>query len=110
LEPLRTPRKREAGSETIASLVARIKQLEVTIAHFRDALEHLEKRMLLRLRGEEVCRVCGPDRSRGKLRNPPISDLERTFCKAHHGGAAKAKRKKPQRLPLDWEEVERLAR
>jgi len=110
LEPLRTRKRREDRSATIARLEARIKQLEATIARFRDALEHLEKRMLLRLRGEEFCRVCGPDRSRGKPPNPPISDLERTFCKAHHGAAAKAKRKKPQRLPLDWEEVERLAR
>ena len=97
-------------SRTVAKLEARIKQLEATIAAFRDALEHLEKRMLLRVRGEQFCRVCGPNRGRGKLRNPPISELERTFCKANHGLGAKAKPKKPQRLPLNWEEVERLAR
>ena len=94
---------------TIAALEARIKQLETSLAHFRGALELLEKRMLLRVRGEQFCRVCGPNRGR-KLRNPPLSELERTFCKANHGLGAKQKPRKPQRLPLNWEEVERLAR
>ncbi len=97
-------------SRTVAKLEAKIKQLEASVAHFRAALEHLEKRMLLRLRGEQFCRVCGPDAGRRKPRNPPISELEKTFCKANHGLGAKAKPKKPQRLPLNWEEVERLAR
>ena len=66
--------------------------------------------MLLRLRGEKFCRVCGVDSGRGDLHNPPLSKLEKTFCKANHGLGAKPKPKKPQRLPLNWEEVERLAR
>jgi DNA repair exonuclease SbcCD ATPase subunit len=96
---------------TVASLEARIKRLETALTNVQDALEHLEKRMLLRLRGEQYCRVCGCSGGRRAPRNPPLSELEKTFCKANHGLGRKAKAKpKPQRLPLNWEEVERLAR
>jgi DNA repair exonuclease SbcCD ATPase subunit len=94
---------------TVARLEAKIKRLEAALASFQDAIEHVEKRMLLRLRGEQYCRVCGRDRDRRAPLDPPLSKLEKTYCKANHGLGAKVKAK-PQRLPLDWEEVERLAR
>lgn len=97
------------SSPTVARLEAKIKRLEAALATFHDALEHAEKRMLLRLRGEQYCRVCGTDRDRRIPHDPPLSKLEKTFCKANHGLGPKVKAK-PQRLPLNWEEVERLAR
>lgn len=97
------------SNPTVARLEAKIKRLEAALATLHDALEHVEKRMLLRLRGEQYCRVCGTDRKRRTPQDPPLSKLEKTFCKANHGLGAKIK-PKPQRLPLDWEEVERLAR
>jgi hypothetical protein len=97
------------SSTTVARLEAKIKRLEAAYIALQDSLEHLEKRMLLRLRGEQYCRVCGSDQGRQKVHNPPLSKLEKTFCKANHGLGAKPKPKK-QRLPLNWEEVERLAR
>ncbi|HTW89657.1 MAG TPA: hypothetical protein VMD75_16790 [Candidatus Binataceae bacterium] len=93
----------------ILRLEAKIKRLEAALGTFQDALEQVEKRMLLRLRGQQYCRVCGTDRDPRIPRNPPLSELEKTFCKANHGLGAKVK-PKPQRLPLNWEEVERLAR
>lgn len=99
-----------ARNTTDASLEAKIKRLEGALAKLQDALEQLEKRMLLRLRGEQHCRVCGAGYERSARHNPPLSELEKTFCKANHGRGARLKSKKSQRLPLDWEEVERLAR
>jgi hypothetical protein len=99
-----------ADGTTVVRLEAKIKRLEAAIATLRSALEHLEKSTLLRLRGEQYCRVCGTARERRALHDPPLSALEKIFCKANHGLGAKVNAKKPQRLPLNWEEVERLAR
>lgn len=102
--------KTERGD--LSRMEAKLRKLETAIAALQSALEYLEKQTLLRLRGEEYCRICKSGGKKGSPRNPPLSKLERTFCKANHGlGGRKPKSSgKKQRLPLDWEEVERLAR
>jgi hypothetical protein len=101
--------------DKVAVLDAKIKELESSLnllkKTFAKTIADLEKRTMLRTPGHEHCRVCAALTAQHKP-NPPISRHEEDFCRAGHGVALAEKRRgrKAQRMPLDWEEVLRLAR
>jgi hypothetical protein len=121
-------------SNATVQLEARIRELEGSVRRLKKLLAQtvsdLEKRTLLRLPGERYCRICSSGGTGRPPIDPPVSDLEKAFCRASHrlapvkpsrsGKAAKSGKtgtsgesragKRKQRFPLDWEEGLRLTR
>jgi hypothetical protein len=101
----------------VAALEAKVGELESTIRQLKKMLSKavgdLEKRTILRTGDRENCRVCVAHDTGREPSDPPLSKLEEDFCKAGHGSPPTekgARGKKPQRLPLDWEDVLNLTR
>ncbi len=98
--------------EEFARVFSEIKELRGAVTQLSDGLISLEKRMLLRLRGNLNCRLCNASLSlhdAARL-NPPLSELERKFHNANHGHTAHPDKSRgvPGFSPaLDWDELER---
>jgi len=107
----------KSKDDKVMALEAKVSELESTIRQLKKMLSKsvgdLEKRTILRTSDPEHCRVCVSHETGREPNDPPLSKLEEDFCKAGHGAPTpekSARGKKPQRLPLDWEEVLNLTR
>jgi hypothetical protein len=66
-----------------------IKQLQEKVVALEGELAAQERRELLRVRGNQFCRVCnGRQTHHGMPPNPPISDLEQKYHDAQHATGA----------------------
>ena len=98
--------------EEFGALQTQIDALKKRVGDTEGALEASEKRALLRFRGRQHCRVCGPYPAQelGKApADPPISEWEQKFCDHGHG---EGRRADPSHLvefrrpPVTWAELE----
>jgi hypothetical protein len=70
-----------------------IAELRKTIAALNGQVESLEKRELLRVRGNQFCRTCQEKLTHtGAPPDPPISEFERKYHEAKHAIGAPADR------------------
>ena len=101
----------EHFDEEFARAFAEIGELRKTIAGLREQVESLEKRELLRVRGNQSCRVCNAGQTHtGAPPNPPITELERKYCEANHAIGAPPDRSRGRSgfgPTVSWDDVER---
>jgi hypothetical protein len=88
-----------------------IAELRKTIVALHGQVESLEKRELLRVRGNQFCRTCEEKQTHtGAPPNPPISEFERRYHEANHAVGTPVDRSRGVSgfgATVSWDDVER---
>jgi hypothetical protein len=99
--------------EEINQLYERCEAQKKAAAELKAEMLSLERRMLLRFRGRQFCRLCISRTARpGEPIDPPASESEKTFCDGNHGEFLQKdiSRRIPElALPVTWEQLEEIA-
>jgi len=86
-----------------------LKQLRKKVAALEGEIAAHEKRELLRVRGNQNCRVCN---SQTRTPNPPISAAEQAFHEGKHATGAvpnPSMRMSGYQPTVNWEDLEKYA-
>jgi nitrate/TMAO reductase-like tetraheme cytochrome c subunit len=93
-------------TEEFERVFAELKELRKTVEDQQAALTSLEKRLLLRVRGNQYCRQCHSYTSKPE---PPLSEWEQKYHEANHatGHQADPSRRLSAHGPtVSWDDVE----